>query len=95
MLLQAGEVNASVGFDGTTKGWARKHVGRRAKGEEQRAKGYTLLALALCPCALLFALGPLLFAPGFFSLRPLSLVHSGWAMKEEDRSVALTRHLFE
>jgi hypothetical protein len=68
MLLQAGEVNASVGFDETTKGWARKRVERRAKGEEQRAKGYTLIALALCPLRFAlrpwpFALRPWLFQP--------------------------------
>ena len=41
-----------VGFDETTKGWAQA---RRAKGEERRTKGHTLLALR-------FALRPWLFA---------------------------------
>ena len=63
----------------------RKHEEQRAKSKEPRA---TLLALAVRPW-------PFALRTWLFSRRPLSSVHSWWAMKLDDCSVALTCHLLE
>ena len=94
MLLQAGEVNASVGFDETTKGWAAQGGLREEQRAKAKSKGQRLhpACLTLSPCAWLFALGSLLFPA-----QPATpLIGSRAAGDELDKSsVALTRHFFE
>jgi len=92
MLLQAGEVNASVGFDETTKGWAAKAALR----EEQIAKSIeprtTSCLPYASPCVWLFALGSMLFPA-----QPATPLISSRAAGDEldEGSVALAGHLFE